>query len=206
MKVELKTLFAVPLIKFRFSNHEKYKFPYIERKERIPEGWQKSLNTSFGQGENGDDFISAEKKSNLIFDISQDIKMIFLNLKMPTNFKIRHFWYNIYHDNQGQEIHDHLSGAGLKNNYWSGIYYNTNSSPTLFYRPYRQHKVSMVPEYHNPDCYMYDYYQDTYFPQVSDGDIILFPPWIEHSVDTDETFKNKMRLTFAFNLSYEFTN
>ena len=40
-------------------------------------------------------------------------------------------------------------------------------------------------------------------PPVEDGDILLFPPHLEHSVQSKPENKNKMRMTFSFNIGIE---
>ena len=39
-----------------------------------------------------------------------------------------------------------------------------------------------------------------YLPFVEDGDIILFPPYLEHSVKSKQKPKDDMRMTFSFNI------
>ena len=38
---------------------------------------------------------------------------------------------------------------------------------------------------------------------LEDGDILLFPPHLEHSVQSKPENKNKMRMTFSFNIGIE---
>ena len=38
-----------------------------------------------------------------------------------------------------------------------------------------------------------------HFP-VEDGDIVLFPPYLEHSVESKPQHKDSMRMTFSFNI------
>lgn len=197
MLIELKSLFATPLIKFKFSKHHLYNFPEVEKKERIPPGWIKSLNSSFGD-EDGDNFLSSSKRKKLITDITEDLIIVFQSLEIEPNIEIKQLWYNIYHDNQGQEMHDHLSSCIEKLPIFSGIYYNKNPSPTCFDRIDRYHKLSTIPGIETSK--LEDYYCDSETPHVTAGDIILFPPWIPHSVDTGNS--KKMRLTFAFNIDY----
>jgi hypothetical protein len=197
MLIELKSLFATPLIKFKFTKHHLYNFPEVEKKERIPPGWLKSLNSSFGD-ESGDSFLSSSKRKNLINDITEDLITVFESLNIEPNIEIKQLWYNIYHDNQGQETHDHLSSCIERLPIFSGIYYNKNPSPTSFERMDNYHKLTNIPEIKNSK--LEDYYNDVEIPNVSPGDIILFPPWIPHSVDTKNN--KKMRLTFAFNVEY----
>lgn len=197
MLIELKSLFSTPLIKFKFTKHHLYNFPEIEKKERIPPGWIKSLNSSFGD-EDGDNFLPSSKRKNLINDITEDLITVFESLDIEPNIEIVQLWYNIYHDNQGQETHDHLSSCVEKLPIFSGIYYNKNPSSTCFDRMDRYHKLSNIPGIMNSK--LSEYHQDSVSPNVDEGDIILFPPWIPHSVDTGNS--KKMRLTFAFNVEY----
>ena len=39
-----------------------------------------------------------------------------------------------------------------------------------------------------------------YFP-VEDGDILLFPPYLEHGVQPKDEHQDKMRMTFSFNIT-----
>lgn len=197
MLIELKSLFSTPLIKFEFSKHHLYDFPEIEKKEKKPPGWIKPLNSSFGDM-SGDDFLSPSKMKNLINDIHEDLKVVFESLEIEPNIKISQLWYNIYHDNQGQETHDHLCDCTEKLPFLCGIYYNKNPSPTLFHRIDRYHKLTNISQIKNSK--LEDYYHDAEYPAVNPGDIILFPPWMPHSVDTGNC--EKMRLTIAFNIEY----
>jgi hypothetical protein len=40
-----------------------------------------------------------------------------------------------------------------------------------------------------------------YCPEVKDGDIILFPSHLQHSIHSEDWHTTNMRLTFAFNVS-----
>jgi hypothetical protein len=202
MKIELRSLFPTPLIKFKFTKHHLYHFEEVPKSVNKPTGWVKPLNTSFGLND-GDDFLSLDKKEKLIKHLKNDIDEVFTKLEIPTEYIIEQLWYNIYHDNQGQEIHDHISGPEAKNPYWCGIYYNKGNTPTSFVRPYTTHRISRHPEYTvNSGCPMFKFYNDIEYPAVEPGDIIMFPAWLEHYVDVGEEYKDNMRLTFSFNLEY----
>lgn len=202
MKIELKSLFPTPLIKFKFTNHYLYHFDEVPKSVNKPVEWVKPLNTSFGL-DGGDNFLSLDKKEKLTRHIKEDIDKVFTRLEIPTEYTIPQLWYNIYHDNQGQEIHDHISGPQEKNPYWCGIYYNKGNAPTSFVRPYTIHRISRHPQYTmHSDCPMFKFYNDIEYPVVEPGDIIMFPAWLEHYVDVGDEYKDKMRLTFSFNLEY----
>lgn len=201
MKIELKSLFPTPLIKFKFTKHYLYHFEEVPKSVSKPREWIKPLNTSFGKN-GGDSFLSIEKKNKLIDHLKNDIDEVFDMLEMPTEYLIDQLWYNIYHNNQGQEIHDHIGGLQTKTPYWCGIYYNKGNTPTSFIRPYSLHRVNRHSEFTLLDSPLFKFYTDVESPEIEPGDIILFPPWLEHYVDTGEECRNNMRLTFSFNLEY----
>jgi hypothetical protein len=198
MEIFVDALFAVPLIRFKFSKHHLYNFPEVPKKHRKPPFWIKSLNTSFGFSCEDDDFLSIEMRSNLVDDITDDLIKVFESVNIPPKIYISDFWYNIYHDNQGQEEHDHLCPCTQVNPFWSGIYYNKNPTPTRFIRNDRYHRLTRIPGIENSK--LKDFFEDGMLPEVEPGDIILFPPWVEHSIDTKEC--TNMRLTFSFNIDY----
>jgi hypothetical protein len=201
MSIELIPLFSVPVIKFKFSKHNKYNFPTIERRERIPDGWEVSLNSSYPCIEDGDPYIFPETRDCIERDLFSDVQAVLKRLGI--SYKGAYFtdtWYNVYHDDQGQEPHDHLLNAGEPNSYWSGIYYNRGASPTKFHNAHRYMKLCMPPDIH-PDSPISDMYADMHDQEVEDGDVILFPPWLVHEVVPDKT-RTEMRLTFTFNVGY----
>lgn len=198
MTIELIPLFATPVIKFRFSKHKNYNFPDIGRSEKIPDGWEISLNSSFPLIEDDDPYISSHVRDSLENDLLSDIKKILTKLDISNSIFMESFWYNIYHDNQGQEPHEHICGAGSSNNYWSGVYYSKGASPIKFHSAHKYMKLCTPPEV---GPIMSDFYCDMYDLEVDDGEAILFPPWLVHEVVPDKTRKN-MRLTFTFNIGY----
>lgn len=194
-------LFPIPLIKFKFKYHDLYFFENIEKCENKPEGWELPLNTSFPNIGDNDNLISRQNRDQLKKDIKFCICEVFSQMKLPINFKFKDFWYNIYHKGQGQELHEHLSMVDNKLPYWSGIYYNKNSSPTEFIRPSKLYQTQLFPGYEN--CEINESYFYSFRPVVEDGDILLFPPYLSHSVSNITLEEPNMRLTFSFNMELE---
>lgn len=190
--------FAIPIIKFQFKNHEKYIFNEINRQENVPYEWEHSVNSSFPWIKDDDKFIKPNVRDSLISDVKESIQEIFEDLKIPKDFYFEEFWYNIYHEEQGQEMHNHLPFAHGRVPYWSGIYYNKNASPTKFARPDKIYTTQLFEGY--KESLLGEFYFYSFHPDVSDGDIILFPPYLDHYVDEDDDRKNNMRVTFSFNL------
>jgi hypothetical protein len=191
-------LFPISIIQIEFDKHHEYNFSNIEKKVCKPDAWECSVNTSFPEILDNDSFISPITRDCLIIDITKCIKKVFNQLNLTSDIYIDEFWYNIYHDNQGQEIHDHLGGALTRTPFWSGIYYNKNSSPTTFIRPGKLYKMQSYSGC--GESLLSSSFSERYHTEVKDGDIILFPPYLDHHVESKECHKDNMRLTFSFNV------
>jgi len=194
-EIKLHGAFSAPFIQFPFSNHKKYTFPEIERSERKPQDWVASVNTSFPDIAEDDPYISTIFKNKLKRDLRADIKEIFRDLDIKNDFEMNQFWYNVYHEQQGQEPHDHLSDCTDKNPFWSMIYYNKGTTPTVFTRSDGWYRTQEFPGWN--DCKINSCFQHDYVPEIVEGDVILFPPYIKHYVG--HTIP-EMRVTFASNL------
>ena len=198
---EMIGLFPVPLLKIKFKDHYKYNFPEVEKKDKKPDIWIKSLNTTYPYIPDDDLIVPPTVRDSLMRDMKDAIVDVFEPLNLPTNIGYNNFWYNIYHDNQGQEKHNHLGHIGQPTTFpfWSGVYYNKNSTPTTFYRDggiYRTQLFDGVQNTALGECLTH-----IAAPSVEDGDILLFPPYLQHAVESKPHHKNKMRMTFSFNIT-----
>lgn len=194
-EIKLHGTFSVPFIQFSFGNHKKYTFPTIEKTDRKPQDWVASVNTSFPDISDNDPYVPQNFRDNLKRDIRLDIKSIFKDLDIKNDFTMNQFWYNVYHENQGQEPHDHLSDCTDKSPFWSMIYYNKGTSPTFFLRSDSLYRTQEFPGW--KDCKINQCFENHYVPEINEGDIILFPPYIQHYVNYQGS---EMRVTFASNL------
>ena len=196
---EMIGLFPVPLLKIKFKDHHKYNFPEVEKKEKKPDSWMKSLHTTFPYIPDDDLIVSPMVRDSLRRDLKDAVVEVSQELNIPTNIYFLQLWYNIYHDNQGQEKHSHLSEVGAPLPLWSGVYYNRNASPTQFFRSDKLYQTQIFEGYKQSGlapCLA----ESGEFP-VEDGDILLFPPYLEHSVESKPQHKNSMRMTFSFNIA-----
>lgn len=190
-------VFPTPVIQLEFDKHSNYNFSNIPKSVKKPSTWKDDLYTTFPNILDNDSYINSEIRERLKADLKQCINNQFKLLKIPPTTGYSDFWYNVYYDKQGQELHHHLAKPGTINPYWSGIYYYKNSSPTVFSRNsnlYRTQEFSGCLESN-----LKEFYYKTWYPHVKDGDIILFPPYLEHYVPHFNE-PNKMRMTFSFNL------
>tara|TARA_R100000152_G_C6665051_1_gene102910 strand:+ start:11 stop:625 length:615 start_codon:yes stop_codon:yes gene_type:complete len=196
---EMIGLFPVPLLKIKFKDHYKYNFPEVEKKDKKPDSWTRSVDTTFPFIEDDDPLVPYVVRERLKKDLYVSIVETFEQLNLPTNIEFMQLWYNIYHDNQGQEMHDHLPNVGGKILFWSGIYYNKNATPTTFHREDKNYKTQLFNGSENTA--LAPCVATTFSPSVEDGDILLFPPYLDHSVESKPQHKERMRMTFSFNIT-----
>lgn len=196
---EIFEVFPTPIIKTKFKYHKKYKIGDYQKKENYPSTWRIPLNTSFPNIQQDDDFIQFETLLSLKKDLKKCIDELFEKMNVPLNYYFEDFWYNIYHKDHGQEPHDHLPSE-LNNNvsYWSGIYYAKNASPTTFLRT---DFLSNALKFFNNKSNKLKNYCDNVFPEVKEGDLLLFPSHLIHAVPVKKD--NHMRVTFAFNINFK---
>jgi len=190
-------IFPTPIIHLKFNDHKKYNFSPIPKKIKRPSGWAKDLYSTYPNTID-DEFIDNECIESLKNDIKNCINDYFLDIKIPTNWYYSNFWYNVYYNNFGQELHNHLSDVGFPSNYWSGIYYYTGTTPTVFQRSDFMYQTQIF----NGclDSKINFCFWDKWFPDVVDGDIILFPPHLNHFIEMKSKDENQMRMTFSFNI------
>jgi len=196
MTVSVHRIFPTPILHFPFEKHTSYDWAETEKRYRIPYGWDQPLNSSFPEIQDDDGYVSPQTRDRLKLDILDSIVPALQELRLPSNVTYNNFWYNIYHDEQGQEKHWHLPEVGHVVPYWSGIYFAKNCNPTIFYRDHGVHRTQKFPGYE--DSAIADCNYINYWPHIVDGDILLFPPWLMHTAHTEN--KDLMRLTFSFNL------
>ena len=80
-----------------------------------------------------------------------------------------------------------------------GIYYNKNATPTVFHRGDKIYKTQLFNG--SESTSLAPCLCASFSPSVEDGDILLFPPYLEHSVESQPQHKNNMRMTFSFNIA-----
>ena len=193
-------LFPTPIIKVKFKQHNKYKIKNCNKKENYPSTWKIPLNTSFPNITKDDEFMDFKTLMALKEDLKKCIDDLFSDMKISPNYYFEDFWYNIYHKGQGQEPHDHLpSKLNNQMSYWSGIYYAKNASPTTFLR---NDLLNNALKFFNSKNNKLKKYCYNVFPNVAEGDVIIFPSHLIHAVPIIEK-DNYMRVTFSFNINFK---
>ena len=192
-------LFSTPLIVTKFKDHEKYNIESFEKIDRRPENWTNSVNSSFPSVQIDDPYISPETCDQVKKSILEHLQNVFQCYNIPTNIILCNFWYNAYYEGQGQELHNHL-GENNNNPLWSGIYFAKNcfDSQLKFKRNDFSLRSQQPFDFHQTT--LADYYRDIWPSGIPVGYICLFPPHLQHSVTIGEENRDKMRLTFSFNV------
>ena len=116
-----------------------------------------------------------------------------------TKVNVLDMWFNYYSDGEYQEVHTHVQ-------------------PDMFApRPHFSciHYLKFDPEVHQPVVFNdpigilrqtnsieldSNNYDDKYEPQLREGSIIMFPPYLEHYVPKSEPTPDNPRISVAFNI------
>lgn len=178
--MNLIDLFPIPLYIGKVKHHEQIKeIVYKNRMEYgTPKTWNCSVNSSFGQK---NDWL------NTIVPLYEDnYKEYFLSFNITANVRVHDIWCNFYIINQFQEKHHHLPCD------ISCIHYvklNPNHFGTTFVNPYSLlNSSNKLLDLKSPH---------TFTPYVEEGDVIIFPSYMEHFVKKQEI--DEERITISWN-------
>jgi hypothetical protein len=205
IEVDEVPLFATPLIVTKYNDHEKFKFDSFEKADRRPEFWTNPVNTSFPGVEKDDPYISQDICNKVKNSITAHLKSVFQCYNMPSNILLYNFWYNAYYEGQGQEIHNHLAEDN-NHPFWCGIYFAKNCFNSQL--KFRRNDSSLLLQqpFDYRESALADYYRSHWPSGIPDGYICLFPPHLDHKVTVGEENRDKMRLSFSFNIKYQAIN
>ena len=183
------SLFTTYFWKLKVSNHESIKSRYLQsfidgyenNIYDIPEGWvTHKCHTSFSESKLMDRDICDEYAS--IFD------SIF-NKKWTGNFEC---WYQVYKNDEYQEWHDHMPSTLSAIHF---LNFKKEHKVPMFQDPIRNLKATMNHAGLNERMLE----TDKYTPEVEEGDIIIFPSYLQHTVPAGKY--NSHRVTIALNLN-----
>lgn len=193
-------LFPVILHLSEVENHQKIKdicMEYVEKEyplnpSTFVDPWDADVFTTYGK--NIDlpwDSIFTEYHNNI-----KDLANIFGITGRPN---VTEHWLNAYKKNQNQEIHEHTPGHFAAVHY---IKYDQNDHlPTVFLNPYRQVSISNKPSFLTSDM---NHVPPTYvaqsFVNVKEGDLLIFPAFLEHKVPRQQS--DNLRVTLSFNFNF----
>ena len=112
------------------------------------------------------------------------------------HIKITSMWGNIQKPGTHFKRHSHY------NNMFSGVFYlneNNGFPPIMFWRPEEQSIDPKKAEF-NP------FNQGSYFQETKKDTLIIFPAWLQHSVELNETDKDRINISFNVMLRGDYYN
>ena len=154
-----------------------------------PKEWNCSVQSSFETDNNFSwDYFYECIKPNLL-DMHQQLKGNPLH-----QFTMTEAWLNKYGRGDSQEVHTHI---GADNCTFSCSYfaqYALNDARFLFYDPDQtKHLVEFTKHYSGV--------VNTWFPDVQEGDIIIFPSWLHHQVEPHRSDTTRITVSANFKVT-----
>ena len=148
-------------------------------KENTPDQWNCNLFTSYGSGK----FPIGE----CLDAFTPTLDEFQTESQSYGNMILTDLWLNVYESQNWQEKHIHSPGQ------WSGVYY-------VHFDP-NEHKATNF--YHPCETLLATagITQNTLVPWGQEGDMIIFPSWLEHAAPMNKS--SKMRSTISFNFFIE---
>ena len=148
-------------------------------KTDVPDQWNCDLFTSYGSGK----FPIGE----CLDAFTPTLDEFQTEAQCYGNMILTDLWMNVYETKHWQEKHIHSPGQ------WSGVYY-------VHFDP-NEHKATNF--YHPNETLLATagITSNTLVPWVQEGDMIIFPSWLEHSAPMNKS--SKMRSTISFNFFIE---
>ena len=154
-----------------------------------PKEWNCSVQSSFETQNNFSwDYFYECIKPNLL-DMHQQLKGNPLH-----QFTMTEAWLNKYGRGDSQEVHTHI---GADNTTFSCSYfaqYALNDARFLFYDPDQTKHLGEFSKH-------YGGVVNTWFPDVQEGDIIIFPSWIHHQVEPHRSDTTRITVSANFKVT-----
>ena len=193
--IMINTLFPDFLYTGKMPNHEHLKERFMQGLEiaKFPEtNWDCNVETTFKQPytETMDIFPWEEYFAG----VSQNIAQMAQEFgSPPLQTKPNGAWVNLYRNGQFQERHGHVDRFTTCSAIYFVNYDHQQDARVSFRNP-------------NADNYVYSNFAaflphslEWYFPAVEEGDVIIFPGFLEHSVSKQSV--DRIRLTVSCNYS-----
>ena len=164
----------------------------------IPDGWlTDNLLTSYDADNFNFDLFSKSEVTQRLYN-----KYILRFFDKPTKVNVLDMWFNYYSNGEYQEAHSHVQpDMFAQRAHFSCIHYLKFDpevhQPTVFSDPLAMLRLTNSIELDSNN------YSDKYEPQVREGSIIMFPPYLEHYVPKSNPTPDNPRITVAFNIVLE---
>lgn len=198
-------LFPISIYQSCVLDNERIKellYPLIEKynnnHREAPKGWfSTKLQTSFEDDELRTMMINIDTEIGKELN-DQYSKVIGTFFDIPFQLQITDIWYNLYENGEYQEAHTHFGTYNNPNHYACVHFLNFDPSvhsPLCVLDPLRHIRISSF-EYFNES----DYKDDHHFLDVKQGDLVMFPAYLEHEVRPGPPTPGNPRVTISFNI------
>ena len=190
---QICTLFPQFYYHGEVENHQQLKDKLLSEltddKLSQPKEWNCSVQSSFETDNNFSwDYFYECIKPNLL-DMHQQLKGNPLH-----QFTMTEAWLNKYGRGDSQEVHTHI---GADNCTFSCSYfaqYALNDARFLFYDPDQTKHLGEFTKH-------YSGVVNTWFPDVQEGDIIIFPSWLHHQVEPHRSDTTRITVSANFKVT-----
>lgn len=197
-----KPIFPITLFQNRIKENNALKKRYLPKIEKlysdhhikIPDGWDTgNVYTSF----DNDEANSYVFDTNILDLYTDYIKKFFDDY---VEFDFVDLWFNCYENGEYQEQHNHLNPDIFNTTvaHFACIHYLKFDSEVhksaVFIDPLRDLRYTSLEMKSNR-------YHDKYSPMIEEGDIIMFPNYLDHFVKQSEPTIGNPRVTISFNIS-----
>jgi hypothetical protein len=164
----------------------------------IPEKWfTNKLRTSFlGEPAGKEIFFGQDTFFQEILQerYTKCLDNFFENIEYTVS--IDDIWYNCYVDGEYQELHCH-AGESSRRVHFASIHFlsfdSTRHNPVMFEDPLYQLRALSLELYGNN-------YSANHYPDIKEGDFIMFPSYIKHYVKPSQSTPDYPRITIAMNI------
>jgi uncharacterized protein (TIGR02466 family) len=199
-------LFAVPLYKLKVTNHDKIKKYLIDN--IYPQFLKNGVNdrvtnayTDYVPGATNAPWKILSKFYDA--DIREFLTHTGIDFSRGWTYKVT-CWYAMMTNSTSQHPHDHTGGP--KTIQWSAVHYvnldNTDSG-TVFLDPNARMIKSVFPT-KDRNALPEMYYPEKKQMLVEEGDLLLFPSWLEHH--TPAHTSGNLRVVVAMNIMLTYDN
>ena len=189
---QICTLFPQFYYHGEVENHQQLKDKLLSEltddKLSQPKEWNCSVQSSFETDNNFSwDYFYECIKPNLI-DMHQQ-----LNGNPLHQFKMTEAWLNKYERGDSQEVHTHIGGDDCTFSLAYFAQYAENDAKFIFYDPDQTKHLGNYSKHYST--------VNTWFPDVQEGDIIIFPSWLHHQVDVQRSDTTRITVSANFKVN-----
>ena len=196
MTTKRKTLFPISFYQGQLENNEKLKeelLPHIDATKFQANGNYafNKIITTYGQH----DVNQFLYQSNELQKQYHSLIKSFCGDKYTLG--VSDLWYNYFHNSEYHEMHDHVSNSLDRKCHFACVHYLCYDKKV--HKPLFFHDPIHLLRSHSLEFDSHDYQAD-FYPDINEGDLIMFPSYLMHGVEANKPTPNNPRITISFNL------